>query len=108
MWSWCRSITSRAKLLSWRARASSQPWEKHVTPAALPVKSSPRTDSRPTHATPSLRSSTGNRVCGSEQSHEFRKARSETALAPFETGFIGHCLAEHSDDQRRHEVDGFF
>ncbi len=59
-------------------------------------------------ATPPLRCSSGHRVSGSEQLHEFREGGGEAALSPFEVGLIGHGLAEHSDDQRRDEIDGFF
>jgi hypothetical protein len=53
------------------------------------------------------RYSSGHRVRGSEQPHQFWECGGETALSPFEIGLIGHGLAEHSDDQTRDKIDRF-
>jgi hypothetical protein len=37
--------------------------------------------------------------------HELRKRSECNGPCPFETGFVGHCLAEHLYDQRRYGID---
>ena len=40
-----------------------------------------------------------------QQAHQASEGRSEPALAPGKVGLVGEGLAEHADDQRRHDVD---